>query len=265
MISQRIEFENLLNTRDLGGMTGADGRKIRSGKLYRSGHLFAATPKDLETLSGMIDTSVDFRSNQELIEKPEHPMPGVRYLHIPILDERNAGVERDENSFAEVRRRMIHDSNIAKGYMTRTYEGFISNDHSVSQYERFIRMLMEDHPKGVLWHCTAGKDRAGFATIIVQELLGVSREDIREDYLFTNICLEPEITDLTREVLKIPGVDPDVASRSVSYIFAAHEDYLDTVYQELDKKYGGFPNYLREALHITKDEQERFRDMYLEE
>ena len=39
MLSQRIEFEKLLNTRDLGGMMAADGRKIKTGKLYRSGHL----------------------------------------------------------------------------------------------------------------------------------------------------------------------------------------------------------------------------------
>ena len=35
MLSRKIEFEKLLNTRDLGGMTGSDGRKIKPGKLYR--------------------------------------------------------------------------------------------------------------------------------------------------------------------------------------------------------------------------------------
>ena len=57
MHSRRIEFERLLNTRDLGGMTGADGRKIRPGKLYRSGHLFAASENDLKKLSEMIELS----------------------------------------------------------------------------------------------------------------------------------------------------------------------------------------------------------------
>ena len=47
-MSQRIEFETLLNTRDLGGMTGADGRKIKPCRLIRSGHLYMASSNDLK-------------------------------------------------------------------------------------------------------------------------------------------------------------------------------------------------------------------------
>ena len=265
MHSRRIEFERLLNTRDLGGMTGADGRKIRPGKLYRSGHLFAASENDLKKLSEMIELSVDFRTRQECAEKPEPSIPDVVSLYNPIFEERRAGVTRDEDSFAEVLKGMMQDAEIARRYMCGSYEGFITNSYCAGQYERFVRMLLQEHQKGVLWHCTAGKDRAGFGTVIVQELLGVSREDIREDYLLTNVCLEPETIRLKKMIFREhPEVDPGIADKAISYVFEAHIDYLNAAYAAVEKHYGSFYNYLAEALHITPAERELLREMYLE-
>ena len=265
MLSRRVEFEKLLNTRDLGGMTGADGRKIKHGKLYRSGHLFSASENDLQKLSGLVDISVDFRTSQECAEKPEPSMPGVVHFYNPIFEERRAGVTRDEDSFAEVLRSMMLDAEIARRYMSGSYDGFVSNSYCVGQYERFVRVLLEPREKGVLWHCTAGKDRAGFASVIVQELLGVSREDIRADYLHTNVCLAPETSFLKEMIFgKHPGVDRDVADRAISFVFEAHDGYLDTAYAAVDKHYGSFDNYLSEGLHITPAERNKLREMYLE-
>ena len=158
---------------------------------------------------------------------------------------------------------MLQDESIALRYMTKTYEGFITNEYSVSQYERFVHILLENHSKGILWHCTAGKDRAGFASVIVQELLGISREDITEDYLYTNVCLAPEIKALTDMFLSVPGVKAEAAVKAVKYVFGANIELLNAAYAAVEKVYGTFENYLRKALHVTSEEQERFRDMYL--
>ena len=264
MHSKRIEFEKLANTRDLGGMIGAGGKKVRPGKLYRSGQLTFADPKDIEKLSGLIEISVDFRTVQECLEKKEPEIPGVAYCHLPILEEERAGVARDNRSFAEVREKMLQDENIALNYMSQTYKEFIVNDYSVGQYEKFVRMLLEEHQKGVLWHCTAGKDRAGFGTIIVQEILGISRDDIIDDYLYTNVCLEQEIQSITESVCSMEGIDHQKASKAIFYVFGADESYLRTLYKTVEENYGNFQNYLRSALHITPEEQSKFRDMYLE-
>ena len=264
MLSQRLEFEKLLNTRDLGGMSACDGRKIKPGMLYRSGHLSGASVKDIEKLSGLISLSVDFRSARERSEKPEPAIAGVRYCELPILDEQRAGVTRDENSFEEVRTKMVRNAEIARTYMLRTYEGFINNNYSVSQYAKFIRLLLEERDKGVLWHCTAGKDRAGFATVIVQELLGVSREDITADYLMTNVYLVSETRELTEMIRRMPGVDPDESAKAVDYLFGAKEEYLNAVYDTLENKYGNFDNYLSQALGITSEERAKIRNLYLE-
>ncbi len=263
-MSRKIEFEKLRNTRDLGGMPAAGWRRIKSGKLIRSGHLFTSSEKDRELLGKLIDTSADFRSFKECEEKTEPSITGVRHVHIPILEEQKAGVTRDKDSFEEVRSRMLQDAEISRKYMDRVYSGFITSDFSRKQYARFVRILLEDHDKAVLWHCTAGKDRAGFATVIVQELLGVPREEIFRDYLMTNIFLEPEIQEILASICQRTGSYCEESEKALRYMFAAWQEYLETAYSKAEECYGSFDGYLSEGLGITAEERERLKEKYLE-
>ena len=117
-MSRQIEFEKLPNTRDLGGMITADGRKIKPGKLIRSGHLVEASETDQEKLAELVDTVVDFRTDTEYEERPEPRIKGTRYCHLPILEEAKAGVTRDEASYEEVRKNMLDDADLMSRRMT---------------------------------------------------------------------------------------------------------------------------------------------------
>ena len=263
MVSQPVKFEKLLNTRDLGGMTGADGRRIKPGKLFRSGHLYGASEADLEKLSQMIDVSVDFRTQQERDEKPEPAIPGVRLVQLPIFEEQQAGVTRDEDSFAEIRQKMLVDAIVSKHYMAGVYKKFIRSAFSVGQYEQFVRILLEEHEKGVLWHCTAGKDRAGFASVIVQELLGVDKAAIREDYLKTNDYLARDVSGLMNLFRAMSGEENPEAEQAMKYLFGAQEEFLDALYDKVDALYGGFDGFIADGLHITPDERDFLKNKYL--
>lgn len=263
-MSQKIEFEKLRNTRDLGGMVTADGRKIKTGKLIRSGHLIAASENDQQKLAKLIDTVVDFRSEKECTERPEPYICGTKYYHIPVLEAPKPGVTRDEDSYEEVRKNMLGESELSRKYMVRVYGGFITSEHCRSQYERFVRLLLEDHSKAVLWHCTAGKDRAGFGTVIVQELLGISKTDIMDDYLLTNTYLEPEIQGIIESIRKKTGFMNEESEKALRYMFAAWQDYLEGAYSLITEHYRNFDGYIRDGLHITDTEREKLRNMYLE-
>lgn len=263
-MSQKIEFEKLRNTRDLGGMKTADGRKIKSGKLIRSGHLIAASEKDQEKLAGLIDTVVDFRSERECTERPEPHISGTNYYHIPVLEEPKPGVTRDEDSYEEVRKNMLGEAELARKYMVRVYGGFITSEYCRAQYEKFIRLLLEDHEKAVLWHCTAGKDRAGFGTVIVQELLGVDKADIMEDYMMTNVFLEPEIRGIIESIRTRTGFMNEESEKALRYMFAAWQDYLEGTYSLVAECYGDFGSYIRDGLHITDKEREILKEKFLE-
>ena len=264
-MSELIKLQGLSNTRDLGGMLGADGRKIVKGKLIRSGHLHSATPADIAQLSECIDLVVDFRTERECAEKPGPALPGARMLHLPIFESFAAGVSREQESDKAAFAMIANAPEKARQNMIDIYLGFVTSDFSIGQYRRFIRLLLERKDKATLWHCTAGKDRAGFAAVLVQTLLGVDRAAIMEDYLRTNDYLAGEVNALCDMVGRmLDGLD-ERSDRAVHYLFGAVEEYLEAVYEKADTLYGGLDQYISGALGISDEERLLFCSLYLEE
>ena len=262
-MSSKIPFEELNNTRDLGGMRTVDGREILGGKLYRSGHLYAASIQDRARLSEAVDLVIDFRTERERNEKPDPVIPGVENLPLPIIESLAAGVSRDAESDEAAFAMAAADPDKARAYMCRTYTGFVRSDFSVTQYQRFVQLLREPWRKGVLWHCTAGKDRAGFAAVLVQELLGVSRSDILEDYLQTNDFLAEEVQQLyTMLGARTSGLD-ERQEKALYYLFTAQEEYLAAVYTAIRERFGSFEAFAERGLGMGAAERELFRAQYL--
>ena len=67
--------------------------------------------------------------------------------------------------------------------MRESYRGYVRlNTHSFR--EMFAHLVNDEVP--VVIHCTAGKDRTGFACALILHALGVPEKAIAEDYLLTN-------------------------------------------------------------------------------
>lgn len=263
-MSERIQLNGLNNTRDLGGMTGAEGRKVRRGRLIRSGHLFYADEADRAKLTDLVGVVVDFRTDREVKEKPDPVLPGVEAVHLPILTEQTVGISREEESDRHAGIRMMKEPETARAHMCNMYRMIGSSEFCASQYARFVKLLLEEREKAVLWHCTAGKDRAGFGSVIVEELLGVSREDIYEDYLMTNVHLKEEIDNLLGELQKMMNLSDPASETAMRVLFGAEKEYLDTLYQAIDDTFGGMETYLRDVLQVSDEDRDRLRSMYLE-
>lgn len=263
-MSKVIPFEKLYNTRDLGGMTGAGGRKIKSGKLIRSGHLYFASENDLAWLSGRIGLIVDFRNKQEAKEKADPRLPGADYVHLPIIQEMVTGITREEKSFGQIMTELLHNPEGALAYMEQVYTTFVTNDFAISQYAHFLDLLLQEREGAVLWHCTAGKDRAGFASILVQHLLGVSREDILEDYMMTNQCLVPEVEPLIAMIQKQVHDDSPQVRQVLEILFGARKEYLAALYEKIQERFGSFEAFVEQALGIDQEKRARLQEMYLE-
>ena len=262
-MSVLLPFDALNNTRDLGGTSGADGKKIRPGKLLRSGHLYAASEADLARLRASVELVVDLRTAKEQEEKPD-PAFGAALVRLPIYDSLAAGVTRDEASDEVAFDMVAHDPEGAAAYMVRTYRGFVRGPFARAQYARFLRLVLEPRDKAVLWHCTAGKDRAGFAAILIQEILGVDRAEIRADYLATNDCLAEECRFLVRFLgEKFGGLTPEI-ELALDRLFGAREAYFDALYETIAADYGDMDGFLRRGLGLTPAELGRLRALYLE-
>ena len=185
MFSRKLNYKSLPNIRDLGGMRTDDGRQIISGKLIRSGHLSGMPEEELEKISGLVGTVIDFRTDNERLENPDAQIADAAYYHIPIVESFTPGVSREEDSDKRVVEQLLFKPGEARDYMIRMYRAF-AGDYAVAGYADFVRLLLQGNKKAVLWHCTAGKDRAGTAAVIIEEILGIPREVIIADYLTTN-------------------------------------------------------------------------------
>lgn len=263
-MSTRIALENLNNTRDLGGMRAAGGRLIAPNRLIRSGTLFSASERDRYWLSQHVGLVVDLRSDDELAEKPDPEIDGIRSLHLPVLRSLIPGVSRDEKSDRKAVSILETDPEDLRFHILRSYRWFVSDDYSASQYRRFVDVLLSADGKAVLWHCTGGKDRAGFGSVIIEALLGVSEDSILADYLQTNEYLEPEMRKVVQTIAKAKGGVPAQLEKTLQYAFLAREEYLEASFLEAEQRYGSFQGYLENGLGISGVQIEILKSKYLE-
>ena len=250
-----IDFEKIHNARDLGGIVMKDGRQIKEGRFIRCGHLADASEADMAKLATMVDTIIDFRSDKECEEQPDRYPEGITHIHIPIIDQLTAGITREAEADKSFSREMLLNPDLAIKYMCEMYKGFADSEVATAGYAKFIRLLADEHDKAVLWHCTAGKDRAGIGTVILLEILGVDRDEIIRDYLSTNDYLKDDVAFLIEFVKKQTGVSGGVADEALRYLFGAERDYIETYYKEIDARYGSFEEFIRgrDGLGITDE------------
>lgn len=264
----RIELDNLINTRDLGGIITKDGHRIKPHKLIRSGQLFFASVKDKDTLVNEYNLSlvVDFRSSAEKEEKPDPKMLGVKYVFNPIMKEITKGITRDKKSDNDTVKMIVldmaNDVKRAEKYMEDIYESIINSDYALNQYAKFIDLLIGNENGASLWHCTAGKDRAGFATFLVLECLGVDKETIIQDYLLTNEYTKKDVNKMIEDIKK--DYDYPLIDQVVKALFGIKREYLENIYDLIDREYGSMHNFLYNKICLTDEKINKMRKMFLD-
>ncbi len=161
------------NFRTLGDWSTLEGGRVLRGKVFRSGHLGELADEVRAEVSGVgLRTVVTFQTRQE-IEILGDPLatlsPGVRWEHIPIGDrwfEKGTIFPDDTASQGAFYVRMVHDH--------------------AAEWARFLRLFGEAGRYSILYHCTAGRDRTGVATVLLLETIRVPRDEIIDDYLLSN-------------------------------------------------------------------------------
>jgi protein-tyrosine phosphatase len=232
------------NFRDLGGYTGLGGRTVRWRRLFRSDHLAALTPDDLATLSRLgLSRAYDFRGESERAAVP-YELPGVASYSLAIEP---TVVQRMKELLVSGQHLTAQDT---VGLMQQTYRDFV-HDNSLRFAELFGHLLDNDAP--LVFHCTAGKDRTGFAAALILLALGVPRPVVMQDYLLTN--------DLFRMPIATPAQAPQEV---LDVLWRVQADFLDAALLVVEADYGGVPQYLQQALGLGPTEQERLAALYLQ-
>jgi protein-tyrosine phosphatase len=89
--------------------------------------------------------------------------------------------------------------NIDASNLLRDFNIVIVNEFA-EEYKKFFRHIVENNAEPILFHCTAGKDRAGFASAMILSVLGVPREKVIEDYLLTNTYVKDHVDSAMLEI-----------------------------------------------------------------
>lgn len=233
-----------LNFRHLGGYRGAGGRAVVAHRLFRSDHLGALTREDMARIRALgVVRVLDLRGVSERAAAP-CILESVRVHSLSI-----------EPTIVQVLTDLIgagHQltADEVVGHMQETYRGFVRRS-TLRFAELFAHLLESDEP--TVFHCTAGKDRTGFAAALILRSLGVGEDDVMRDYLLTN-------ERLTLPPASRHGLAPEVAM----VLSRVQPAFLHAAFEAVERDYGSLEAYFREGLALRDPERQRLQGLYLE-
>jgi protein-tyrosine phosphatase len=241
---QRVwPLQGATNFRDLGGYVAQDGRTVRWRRLFRSDHLAGLTEADKAALAGLgLSRALDFRGHAERAAVA-YELPGVTQHSLaiePTVVQRMQELVAGGQALTPAR---------AAELMTELYRALV-NDQSHRFAELFEHLLQADAP--VIFHCTAGKDRTGFAAALILLALGVPRSVVRQDYLITN-----------RVFRQPPAAQGGLSAEVLAVLWRVQPGFLDAALHAVDRDHGGVEPYLRDRLGLDAAARRRLLQLYL--
>jgi protein-tyrosine phosphatase len=259
--SAEPELSGVRNFRDVGGLPTSDGRLVRHGRLFRSGHLAHATESDTAFLASLgLHTIFDFRNSADhKLEGRDVELPGVRNLSIPLSDPADGAEFWKMVRDGDIHQlRTVLDDGRAAGRMVASYRLIVKT--RTAEHSRVLHALAEDSVPALM-HCAAGKDRAGLSIAIALLAVGVERDAIEADYLKSN---DPHRRyRVRRSDSSSTGMSPEVMEL-LGPLFDARSAYLAAAFETIEETWGGTERYLSEGLGITPETRERLRDRLLD-
>ncbi len=264
----KIEFEGMSNVRDLGGLIGYNGRKLKMGRVIRSDNLSSATIKDAEKLQSYgLKAIIDFRTDDEIENSPDRTINGAVWIKNPILKSLTTGITREKPkkplSLAEI---LVNFSKeLGKNgvsWLASLYIPLVSDEFCLNGYRSFLNVLKDNKEGAVLYHCSAGKDRVGVGTLIFLSALGVSRQDIINDYLLTNESYASIIKE-AQALGKEMGVSQEIID-TIEPLSGVDLSYINTALDVIDNTHGGMDSFLKNQLGLDEHFLDELRENYLE-
>ncbi|KZO60225.1 tyrosine protein phosphatase [Dietzia sp. HMSC21D01] len=175
---EEIRLSSVHNFRDVAG----PGYALRPSGSMTRGVVFRSTAlsvgeEDLGVLERLgVTAVVDLRTGAEIERQPDVVPAGAEYVPIDVLGGHTSAATLTTTGLVGVEE--------ARREMAETYERFVLGDHERGAFGRAMSVLAESSGPAIV-HCTAGKDRTGWVSALLQLLVGVREEDVVADYLLT--------------------------------------------------------------------------------
>ncbi|KVN04394.1 protein tyrosine phosphatase [Burkholderia diffusa] len=239
------------NFRDTGGpdATGyatASGATMKKGAIYRSSAL-ALSVADLATVDTLGITRVcDLRTPAEIRAQPDVSLAGATWQNLNVLGIASIGS-------------LPTDGATATAFMQSMYRAFVTSETARTSYHTLFAGFAASGDN-LVFHCTAGKDRTGWATAILHTIVGVPRQTILADYLLTNVYSASEIAASVAQARKSGGQD---AADMMAALQAAQAAYLQAAFDQVVASYGSMTSYIDSGLQLDQTMRNAIRQRML--
>jgi protein-tyrosine phosphatase len=253
--SRVVDLDGTYNFRDVGGSVAHGGRTVRWNRLFRSDNPGRLTPADLARICSLgIRTVCDLRRPSEQACSPSrlvgvadvevhvHPIGGDAARRYALTTRMLAG---------EIRSFTVEDVVDVYTRLLRDFPG---------PFAAAVGLAAEADRLPLLVHCTAGKDRTGLVVAAILDLVGVSDDDIADDYgLSEHGHHEGRVLDLLPRLEAVGVRYQDVAP----FLGADRQVLLGTL-ARVRAEWGGFEGYLRAVAGVDATFVEHLREALLE-
>jgi protein-tyrosine phosphatase len=242
--ARHLNLAGASNFRDLGGYPAKDGRNVRWRQIFRSNHLGHVTAADIGILRGLgLRSAFDFRGTEErvaatcgLTEIAVHSLPIEPTVVAALRARLASGVPLSSADALDV--------------MRDSYRNYVR--YNTPSFRALFAHLLEDRAPLVI-HCTAGKDRTGFACALILHALGVPDDLIAEDYLLTN-----------RFYRRDPAASGDLPDDVRQVLGSVQASFLAAAFDAICADYGDLESYFCDGLRLGARERATLEARYLE-
>ncbi|WP_207837703.1 tyrosine-protein phosphatase [Williamsia soli] len=239
------------NFRDVSDLKTTEGRCVASGFLFRSSELSSLDDTGKQALVNLGVTDVfDVRDHAEIERSGSDKVPGGIEVHVLPFDLRPDGKAPHEISREE------YMANRTR-YLSEVYATMPTLPGAMNCIEQVVRLL-GDPDRRVLVHCAAGKDRTGWVVAVVLGALGVTQDEVLQDYLRSNASIGPLRAHM-QKIYGQPGGEPIEISDD---LLGVNDVYLASAQRAMLEKYGSLEDYLA-ACGVTEEDLERLRTRLL--
>ncbi|MFC9297948.1 tyrosine-protein phosphatase [Streptomyces sp. NPDC057011] len=241
LADRQVKLEGAVNFRDAGGYRTTTGQWVKMGEVYRSDALNKLTENDLAKLQRLhVKTVFDLRMEDERTKDADKLPAGATYVV--------ADVFAVSGSFQALPK----TPDEAVKAMVDAEKAMVSGEGGKKAYTQVLEGIRDDDARSVLFHCTAGKDRTGWANAALLTALGVPRATVEADYLASNDYRKAANDAI---LSRLPAPQAAVYKPMLD----VRPEYLNSGYDEVNAKYGSFDRYLKDGLGIDARELKQLK------
>ena len=245
-----ISIESVSNFRDV-----SIGARMKKNLLFRCAKLSTLRIKDINILENLNPHAIiDFRDPKEVKLAPDNLSPKLleKYINLPIS--------------ASTLSRMVSEKELngdeVKSYekvMEESYRMYINNHKKV--WIKFFEILLRSNKRPIIFHCSAGKDRTGIASFMIQSIFNNHIDMIFENYLISNDLLT--IKAATAEQ-KTDSSEQDtlVTKNMLITLGKVKKSYLNAAIDEIKKNYSSLENYLISQLGLKHYDIQKIQQIF---